>query len=168
MYPFYSIQIWTIFTEKRALKKKLSLLKHPDCGWSKTMMSLHKVFQWCQSQILVKHKQTLFPHFSQCSPFCHPSQTQLDSSRHASASAAAGPEKVMPPWPLWSPLEWEWETENRETCNSQLWTCGHCGICLWKGLSGMMYCEVRLAKVSEPVIYRHYDSAKRRKWRAET
>lgn len=77
--------------------------------------------------LVVKHIQPLFPHFSQYSPFCHPSQTQLDSSRHASASAAVGPEKVMPLWPLWSTRN-ESERRRAETERRATQSYEHVGI----------------------------------------
>ncbi len=42
------------------------------------------------------------------------------------------------------------ESRDVQLATMNMW---HCGICLWKGLNGMMYYEVSLVKVSEPVIY---------------
>lgn len=52
------------------------------------------------------------PTLQSIQPFLPSISDPAGLSRHASASAAVGPEKVMPLWPLWSTRN---ETERRAT-----------------------------------------------------
>lgn len=140
-FGLYSLKQW-------ALKKTL-FFKHPDCERGLTMMSLHKAWQRCQSQT-----------YRACS--------------HTSVNAALSAIHLRPSWTLagmpvpvqqWALRKWcpcgpsgapgmgVRDGKLSEACNSELWTCGHCGICLWKGLNGIMYYKLRLVKVFESVIY---------------
>lgn len=142
-FGLHSLKQWA-----RKKKKKLSL-KHPDWEWGLTMMSLHKAWQRCQSQA-----------YRACS---HTSVNTALSAIHLRPSwTLAGMPVPVQQWALrkWCPCGPSGAPGMRvrdgklsESCNSELWTCGHCEICLWKGLNEMMYYKLRLVKVSEPVIY---------------